>query len=280
MPIILPSSAKNARKQKRVGAPIRTPRSIEVEYRRALLELNRATKNSTKLIGRAIRDGATRAEAVRLVEQQIAESRARYQAAANQLPGSVTQAMSTRGKEQVQNMVKRSLGVDFATIVDNELIGEELEVAKMRNARLIQTISEEHWGRVVQAVSDSYAGRSFEEGSLTKRLQKIGGISDSRARVIARDQTAKLSTDLARIRQEEVGIVSYIWRNSQDNRVVGKPGGLYPTGNSRHRNHWEREGKEFRWDSPPPDGHPGQAILCRCRAEPVIDIGQLNATYV
>lgn len=280
MTIILPQAAGNARKQTRVASPIRTPRSIEVEYRQALAELNKATKNSTRLIGRAISEGATRAEAVRLVEQQIAESRARYQAAAGRLPGSVTQALSAKGKEQVQNMVKRALGVDFASIVDGTEVGEQLTVAKLRNAELIRSIPEEHWGRVVQAVSDSYEGMSFPEGSLSKRLQAIGGITDRRAKLIARDQTAKLSTDLSRIRQQDAGINSYIWRNSQDERVVGNPAGLYPKGSRRHKDHWSREGQEYKWDDPPSDGHPGQPIQCRCRAEPVIRLEDLNVTLV
>lgn len=280
MPLLLPANAAKARKQTRVGGPIRTPRSIEVEYRQALAELNKATKNSTKLIGQAINAGATRTEAVRLIEQEIAQSRARHQAASERLSGSVTQSMSIKGKEQVQNMVKRSLGVDFATIIDSPAIAEELEFAKLRNTQLIESIPEEHWGRVTQAIADNFEGRSFDEGSLTKRLQKIGKISDSRAKLIARDQTAKLSTDLARIRQEDAGIDSYLWRNSQDTRVVGNPGGLYPKGNAHHEDHWSREGQEFRWDSPPSDGHPGQPIQCRCRAEPVIRLDKLNATLV
>ena len=61
---------------------------------------------------------------------------------------------------------------------------------------------------------------------------------------------------------------------------MGNPGGLYPEGNAVHGNHWEREGQEFRWDQPPEDGHPGQPIECRCSAEPIIDLEELDATYV
>ena len=280
MPLILSSDAQNARKKKRTGTPIRAPRSVEVEYRRALAELNRATKNATRLIAREIAQGATRAEAVRLIEQQIAMSRARYQAAAQQLPGSMVNSLSERGRQQVQNMVKRSMGVDFATIVDNEQVAEQLDIAKLRNAQLIESIPEQHWSRVIQAVSDNFEGRPLGKGGLTRQLQQIGGITDKRARIIARDQTAKLSTDLARVRQEDIGVKSYIWRNSQDSRVVGNPTGKYPEGSPRHLDHWGREGREYRWDSPPADGHPGQPILCRCRAEPVINLDDLNVTFI
>lgn len=32
--------------------------------------------------------------------------------------------------------------------------------------------------------------------------------------------------------------------------------------------HAEYDDRVFRWDSPPPDGHPGAAYGCRCHAEP------------
>ena len=41
--------------------------------------------------------------------------------------------------------------------------------------------------------------------------------------------------------------------------------------------HVDREGKEFNWDKPPDDGHPGQPILCRCYAEAVLpEFDELN----
>lgn len=280
MTLILPATAKKARKPVRTGTPVRAPRSVEVEYRQSLAELNKATKNATRLIGSSIRAGANRGQVVREIEQQIAISRTRYQAASEQLPGSVIRSLSERNKEQVQNMVKRAMGVDFATIIDSPEVAEELDIAKLQNAQLIKSIPEEHWGRVIQAVSANYEGAEFTEGSLTKRLQKIGNITDNRAKLIARDQTSKLASDLNRIRQLEAGIQGYLWRNSQDIRVVGNPAGLYPKGNSKHENHWEREGKKYSWDKPPSDGHPGQPINCRCRAEPEIILDELNATYL
>lgn len=45
--------------------------------------------------------------------------------------------------------------------------------------------------------------------------------------------------------------------------------------------HVDREGKQFDWDNPPDDGHPGEPILCRCYAEAVFpefeDLGRDDA---
>ncbi|TXH57102.1 MAG: hypothetical protein E6Q97_05015 [Desulfurellales bacterium] len=32
--------------------------------------------------------------------------------------------------------------------------------------------------------------------------------------------------------------------------------------------HEDREGESYTWTDPPEDGHPGEAVNCRCYAEP------------
>ena len=76
----------------------------------------------------------------------------------------------------------------------------------------------------------------------------------TRARLIARDQVAKLNGNLMRLRQTNLGITHYIWRTSLDERVR-------PT-------HAALEGKRFSWDNPPDVGNPGEDYQCRCTAEP------------
>lgn len=135
-----------------------------------------------------------------------------------------------------------------------------------RNVALIKSIDKTLHGQLKDLIR-----KEFGKGTHVEKLSKLIGerfeVAESRARLIAKDQTNKLFGQLQKTRQEEVGVEEYIWRNSGDNRVRGKPGGLYP--DSRY-NHWEREGKRFSWKEPPPDGHPGEAVGCRCWAEPVI----------
>lgn len=55
----------------------------------------------------------------------------------------------------------------------------------------------------------------------------------------------------------------YIWRTAGDNKV--------------RASYEANDGKIFRWDSPPPTGNPGDAINCRCTAQPVeIDASPLE----
>jgi len=135
---------------------------------------------------------------------------------------------------------------------------------------------------------------------LRRQIREAGGIEERRAKFIARDQVGKLQGALHENRQRDLGIDSYIWRNSRDERVAGNPNGAYPDPDSEsttHGNHWEREGRRFLWTKSGgrlvevlsdgktratefADGHPGDPIQCRCFAEPVIagleDLQQLD----
>lgn len=280
MPIILPRSAQKARKQIRAGTSVRPRRSIEVLYRDTLYQQVSLLKLATAHISLTITSGVARPQLVGLIASKMESTGRVLEALAPRAAATWATAANAANKEQIESMIARSLGVEWATIMTSAAIAGAVETAIAANVSLIRTIGEHHWARVIEAVTANYQGKTFAEGSLTNRLARIGNLSKREAKRIARDQTSKLSTSLNAIRQQDAGINRYTWRNSQDQRVVGNPAGLYPEGNEVHGNHWEREGQEFRWDQPPEDGHPGHPIECRCSAEPIIDLDELDATYV
>ena len=280
MPIILPRDARKARKQIRAGTSVKPRRSIEVLYRDTLFQQVNLLRLSTAELSQAIALGVQRPRLIALIASKMESTGRALETLAPRAAATWASAANAANKEQVENMVARSLGVEWATIMASSAIAAAVDTAVAANVSLIRTIGESHWGRVIEAVTANYQGKTFAEGSLTNRLAKIGNISKRQAKRIARDQTSKLNSSLNAIRQQDAGINRYTWRNSQDQRVVGNPGGLYPEGNAVHGNHWEREGQAFRWDQPPEDGHPGQPIQCRCTAEPIIDLEELDATYV
>ena len=280
MTIILPRDAKKARKPIRAGTSVRPRRSVEVLYRDTLFQLVSLLKLATAEVSQAIALGVERPRLIALIASKMESTGKALEALAPRAASTWASAANAANKQQVEAMVARSLGVEWATIMASSAIAGAVETTIVANVSLIRTIGEQHWGRVIEAVTANYQGKTFVEGSLTNRLAKIGNLSKRQAKRIARDQTSTLCSSLNAIRQQDAGINRYTWRNSQDQRVVGNPGGLYPEGNAVHGNHWEREGQEFRWDQPPEDGHPGQPIECRCSAEPIIDLEELDATYV
>ncbi|WP_256893610.1 phage minor head protein [Rodentibacter caecimuris] len=154
--------------------------------------------------------------------------------------------------KQFHKVAKSVYGVNIFTT--EPWLEEALRLAEWENIRLIKSIStqtlEKLRTRFVQAVR---SGERWE--NVVDDVKNILNVTDKRATLIARDQVGKLNAHLTKLRQQNVGVKSYIWRGMLDER--------------ERAHHVEREGRQFDWDDPPDDGHPGQPILCRCYAEAV-----------
>ena len=187
MSIFLPRDAQKARKQIRTGTPIRPRRAVEVQYRNTLFELVALLKQSIVDISRAIVAGIERSRLLALIARQMDATGTALEALAPRAAATWAQASNAANKQQVESMVARALGVEWASIMASAAIAGAVETAIAANVALIRTIGEHHWGRVIEAVTANYQGKTFVEGSLTNRLAKIGNLSKRQAKRIARD---------------------------------------------------------------------------------------------
>lgn len=159
---------------------------------------------------------------------------------------------------------ERAVGVDISSYLGPNLeIGKALRAAARANVDLIKSIPEQYLERVRERVTEAFAnGERWE--TLADAIGEIGDVTDSRARLIARDQTSKMNSSFNQLRQTEVGVSRYTWATSRDERV--------------RESHAEMEGSEQRWDDPPVVDeeavHPGEAINCRCTALPIISFAE------
>ncbi len=279
--IILPKQAKNAKKQVRIIRPSKANRAVRANYLAELSLQVDFLKAQTVNLSDFIESGATRQEIASRIATLSAQASERVKQMGPQVAKSFVSEADLQNKKAVERSIATALSVDFATIIDGANVAAQLDMAIATNAGLITKLATDHYADIAKAVLDNYRGIEQPDGmSLTKRLMKIGNISETRAKFIARDQTSKLTGDLNQIRQQENGIEEYIWRNAQDNRVVGNPSGRYPKGNFVHGNHWDREGKTYSWNNPPHDGHPGAAPNCRCYSAPKLDLEKIKAQYI
>jgi SPP1 gp7 family putative phage head morphogenesis protein len=130
------------------------------------------------------------------------------------------------------------------------------------NAALINDIPNKTMMEIQEQTIDALmSGKTVDD--LTNDIYEIMSsrvdVSESRARLIARDQVAKLNGALTRERQTDAGIDSYVWRTVGDERV--------------RETHDAVDGQTFQWGQPPDetDGNePGEDYQCRCWAEPVL----------
>ncbi len=169
--------------------------------------------------------------------------------------------------------IKNAMGIDAQSILSQSIYDELLETGIAQNVSLIRNLSPEAYQDVRKALLADFQGVGLpgDAKSLSGAIKDILGSTKRRASVIARDQTAKMNSQMAQERQVDAGVTYYQWRTAGDQRVVGNPSGLYPKGNAKHMNHFDRNGKIFAWNDPPSDGHPGEAIMCRCIALAVLN---------
>ncbi len=123
-------------------------------------------------------------------------------------------------------------------------------IALMENAGRV-------YAKQVREVLEDPENFGIRVEDLAAKIQERGDVSESRAELIARDQTLKLNGQLNQVRQTNAGVERYTWSTSHDERVRPE--------------HAELDGQVFDWSSPPEPGHPGEDFQCRCVALPVIE---------
>jgi len=273
---LLARRARGIKRGRRIPRQQR-PRQLERAYATQLLRIVDRVREALapllaelpRLLERNARARADAGEGDRL-RTLIAEALARVRgfvdptqldALAKQLGHNV----SSFSAAQLRRQIIAALGVDvFASEAGLVAIVDGFAA---ENVSLITNLATKLVSDVEGATTRALANAT-RHTDLAKEIDKIMGISKNRAKLIARDQIGKLNGKINRKRQTNLGINKYIWRTGKDRRVRGTPGGAFP--NAKY-SHFAREGKTFSWDEPPPDGHPGEPVLCRCGAEPDFD---------
>ncbi|MCD1645263.1 minor capsid protein [Aurantimonas coralicida] len=174
--------------------------------------------------------------------------------------GRILRLESERHTKKWLASVRSTIGIDLAAVVSQEDLADYLTTAAARNASLIKSLGDDAIKRVEQATYQAIL-QGQTAAQLRKRMTEEFGVLDSRAKLIARDQVSKLTSDLNRRRHEQAGVTSYVWMSSQDERV-----------RERHR---ALDGKEYRYGEPTGAEQglpPGQPIQCRCVARGIVVI--------
>lgn len=167
--------------------------------------------------------------------------------------------------KRVDKHVKTELKKTFESVgvkPNSKAKPQDLEMLKTyftsQNTTLIKSIDNQIMERIRFSLSQKIISTSNKEklqADLTQEIQDIAGVSEKRAALIGADQVGKLNGKLTQYQQMAAGIERFIWRTMLDNRV--RP------------SHRAKEGVIFHWISDVEK--PGEAIRCRCVAQPVIE---------
>lgn len=160
--------------------------------------------------------------------------------------------------DRLKAAIKSSVGIDISPVLTQSgPILDAMNAATRANIELITSIPAQYFGKLQDAIEERMSsGVRFED--LAKEIERIGDVTESRAKLIARDQTSKMNGAFNQVRQTSLGIDRYVWQTSGDERVRPE--------------HAENDGRVFSWTDPPATGHPGEDINCRCVAVPYFDL--------
>jgi SPP1 gp7 family putative phage head morphogenesis protein len=191
---------------------------------------------------------------------RIRWSSPQFQALAND----VARRFVTSANNSNRRRTERDMGIDIFS--DSTTITNYVQLSIANNVQLITSIPEQYLTQVESIVMTNIRSGG-RPSSIAKSLQQQFGVTERRAKMIARDQTAKVNGQLNAKRQQDVGFEYFIWTTSKDERV-----------RDRHQHISEKitaYGKGvYKWSNPPlsEKGEPilcGTDYQCRCIAAPI-----------
>lgn len=169
--------------------------------------------------------------------------------------------VSEKNRREIGRQLESVLGLDV--FIGEPELAATLAASVSESVGLIKSIPQRYFDDIEGIILRGFRGGQ-RASALAPEISKRFNVSRKKAAFIARDQIEKLNSDLTRNRQINLGIPSYIWRTSLDERV--RP------------DHARLEGTVQSWDKAPVvdsrsgrRAHPGGDFNCRCTAEPNIE---------
>lgn len=171
----------------------------------------------------------------------------------------MVEQVAQRNQRAWQSMGK-SIGRELRKEITQAPVGQMLQDLMNSQVTLITSLPLEAGERVHTLAMEALVESTRAE-EIAKQILATGDVTLSRARLIARTEVARTSSELTMARAKHVGSEAYIWRTSGDADV--------------RESHRKMNGKIIRFDQPP-EVEPGEFYHagcfpnCRCYPEPVI----------
>lgn len=122
-----------------------------------------------------------------------------------------------QNKTQFTRNFQNAFGIDLSSIIEKEALSDTLAVAVKKNVNLITSIKNDFINDIGSNVFTNYK-KGFRHSELINEIRARGNVSYSRAKLIARDQTAKINADFEEERNKKLGFDIYKWKGTGDER--------------------------------------------------------------
>jgi hypothetical protein len=169
----------------------------------------------------------------------------------------IGQRIERRERGAWDQRVTAELGEPWSTPEAGELVSDWAERQGDRLREIRAGIVPGVRASIAEARRKGWSVAQLEEAWRSEGLPLDGyGTAEGRGQVLAREAAAGLAQESTRAAQAAAGAEWYEWGPT--------------TSQNPDPEHAARRGQRFRWDDPPPDGHPGERHGCHCRAIPVV----------
>ena len=258
---------KNLRKKQRVVKPVKPALTDIINYRK---QLDAVLENAYQQVKNKIypllvdlepqyvtdtprEDAIAELETIQLASQQQTDGIAKSVAI------KTVNKVADTNKQRMQAIFNQAFGINFPQLINDTGLQHVLNDKIDQNIALIKTIPQEYLQRVKKSISAGIVNGN-KAVDITKQLSNDYGISQRRARFIARDQVSKINAAVSQLRQKNLGVDKYQWTTAGDDRV--------------REAHAEVDGNIYSYDEPPEEtdfNNPGEDYGCRCVAAPVLE---------
>lgn len=163
--------------------------------------------------------------AIRRVSSRFTSSL--FEAQAQRIARRAVSRADAKNAEEFQKSINATVGVNMSAILRPTAISDYVQASIAENVSLIKSVPQTYFQRVETVVLEGMKS-GLAPTSIAKQIQEETGVNYRRAKFIARDQMAKINSDLTRKRQMDAGIEFYRSADADDVRVSGNPAGIYP----------------------------------------------------
>ena len=250
-------------------APLQPPSSAQARYRRSLLAALQLAvqafhKHVAPLVSSWPREDSAELRVDRGLTANAIRSaiRAAVQMVLSKLPGARAAAFAERIAKSTSSLHGQAILRQFAATLGVDILKAEPDLRPTvvaftkENVALIRNLPLEYLGGVEEKLLEALQ-RGPRPETIAGWLQERYLMARGWAETIAVVQLGKLYGKLTEVWHVAVGIRRYRWRTVGDGRV--RPA------------HNALKGEVFSYSKPPSEGHPGQAVRCRCWPEPILD---------
>ena len=258
---------------KRTLKPVQPPAGIEAEYRKRIQKEVRAMEKSVIYWLRAkyranedkIMDSATD-NLLKELHRLLRQWQGNFNELADTLPRRfVNQIRGYQARflmQQVKPLREAGMGFNLKFSYISQKERQVFNAIVAENVNLIKSIARESLTQV-EGITMRAIQNGHDLSELTDNLHEQFGVSERRAAMIARDQTAKATNSLSRQRLMDYGITRAVWMHTS-------------AGKTYRDSHVDMDGEEYdieRGCYDPDYGapvQPGELVNCHCLCRPII----------